>query len=72
MESVIKKKEASHLSNLQNDALLEFIHDTVWEEYRVKNNLTEDQLNELCWQHKEGTLPYILKETNKRFEDLCQ
>ena len=55
------------MSNSQNDALLESIHDTVWEEYRVKNNLTEDQLNELCWQHKEGTLPYILKETNKRF-----
>ena len=60
------------MSNFQNDALLESIHDTVWEEYRVENNLTEDQLNELCWQHKEGTLPYILKETNKRFEDLCQ
>ena len=42
------------MSNSQNDALLESIHDTVWEEYRVKNNLTEDQLNELCWQHKES------------------
>ena len=60
------------MSNYQNDALLESIHDTVWEEYRVENNLTEDQLNELCWQHEEGTLPYILKETNKRFEELSQ
>ena len=68
----MKKKGANHLSNSQNDALLESIHDTVWEEYRVKNDLTEDQLNELCWKHEEGTLPYILKETNKRFEELCQ
>ena len=60
------------MSNFQNDALLESIHDTVWEEYRVKNNLTEDQLNELCCQHEEGTLPYILKETNKRLEELSQ
>ena len=32
------------MSCLQNETILENIYDEVWEEYRLKNNLTDDQL----------------------------
>ena len=57
------------MSCLQNEALLETIHDEVWEEFRIANKLTDDQLNELCWANESGTLPEIERETNKRFQD---
>ena len=60
------------MSCLQNEALLETIHDEVWEEFRISNKLTDDQLNELCWRNQSGTLDAIERETNKRFEDMCQ
>ena len=58
------------MSTLSNEALLENIYDEVWEEFRIANNLTDDQLNELCWKNESGTLPEIERETNKRFQDL--
>ena len=60
------------MSTLVNEALLENIYDEVWEEFRISNNLTDDQLNELCFANESGTLLAIETETNKRFEDLCQ
>ena len=60
------------MSCIQNEALLETIFDEVWEEFRISNKLTDDQLNELCWANKSGTLLAIETETNKRFEDMCQ
>ena len=60
------------MSTLANEALLENIYDEVWEEFRIANKLTDDQLNELCWQNESGTLLAIETETYKRFEDLCQ
>ena len=60
------------MSCLQNEVLLETIHDEVWEEFRISNKLTDDQLNELCCANKSGTLLAIETETNKRFEDMCQ
>ena len=60
------------MSTLANAALLENIYDEVWEEFRISNKLTDDQLNELCWANKSGTLLAIETETNKRFKDLCQ
>ena len=60
------------MSCLQNEMILEQIHDEVWEEFRIANKLTDDQLNELCWANESGTLLAIETETNKRFEDLCQ
>ena len=60
------------MSNINNEALLETIHDEVWEEFRISNKLTDDQLNELCWRNQSGTLLAIETETNKRFEDLCR
>ena len=60
------------MSCLQNETLLETIYDEVWEEYRLKNNLTDDQLYTLEQNSLTGTLPEIEIETNKRFEDMCQ
>ena len=58
------------MSTLANEALLENIYDEVWEEFRISNKLTDDQLNELCWQNESGTLLAIETETIKRFQDL--
>ena len=60
------------MSVIQNEALLETIYDEVWEEYRLKNNLTDDQLYTLEQNSLTGTLPEIEIETNRRFEDMCQ
>ena len=59
------------MSCIQNETLLETIYDEVWEEYRIKNNLTSDQLYTLEQNSLTGTLPEIELETNKRFEDMC-
>ena len=60
------------MSTLANEALLENIYDEVWEEFRISNKLTDDQLNELCWANESGTLLAIETETNKRFENLSR
>ena len=60
------------MSCLQNEIILENIYDEVWEEYRLKNNLTDDQLYTLEQNSLTGTLPEIEIETNRRFEDMCQ
>ena len=60
------------MSCLQNELILENIYDEVWEEYRLKNNLTDDQLYTLEQNSLTGTIPEIEIETNKRFENLCQ
>ena len=60
------------MSCLQNETILENIYDEVWEEYRLKNNLTSDQLYTLEQNSLTGTLPEIEFETNKRFEDLAR
>ena len=59
------------MSNIHNETILENLYDEVWEEYRVKNSLTDDQLYALEQQSETGTLPEIELETNKRFNDLC-
>lgn len=60
------------MSNIHNETILENIYDEVWEEYRIKHNLTDDQLYALEQNSKTGTIPDIEIETTKRFEDLCQ
>ena len=60
------------MSCLQNETLLETIYDEVWEEYRLKNNLTDDQLYTLEQNSLTGTIPEIEIETNRRFEDLSR
>ena len=60
------------MSNIHNESILETIYDEVWEEYRVKNSLTEDQLNSLDQNSELGYLPIISDEAQRRFEDMCQ
>ena len=59
------------MSCLQNEILLETIYDEVWEEYRIKNNLTSDELYNLEQKSPTGVIRFIEDETNKRFEELC-
>ena len=65
-------QELITMSCLQNEIILENIYDEVQEEYRLKNNLTSDQLYTLEQNSLTGTLPEIEFETNKRFEDLAR
>ena len=60
------------MSNIHNEALLESIYDEVWEEYRVANCLSDDQLYALEQNSETGTIPEIVSTTEQRFEDLCQ
>ena len=60
------------MSNLNNEAILENLYDEVWEEYRIKNNLSSDQLYTLEQNSPTGVIQSIEDETNKRFEDLCR
>lgn len=60
------------MSNLNNEILLETIYDETWEDYRVKNNLTDDQLYAMEQNSDTGTIPEIEAETNKRFEGMIQ
>tara|TARA_B100000214_G_scaffold332231_1_gene273623 strand:- start:4 stop:186 length:183 start_codon:yes stop_codon:yes gene_type:complete len=59
------------MSNIHNEALLETIYDEVWEEYRINNNLTSDQLDALDQDSELGYLPEIANKAQQRFEDLC-
>ena len=59
------------MSCLQNEILLETIYDEVWEEYRIKNNLTSDELYNLEQKSPTGIIQFIEDETNKRFEEMC-
>ena len=59
------------MSCLQNEILLETIYDEIWEEYRIKNNLTSDELYALEQKSPTGVIRFIEDETNKRFEELC-
>ena len=58
------------MSCIQNETLLEQLYDEVWEEYRVANCLSDDQLYALEQSTETGTLPEIELETNRRFEEL--
>ncbi len=60
------------MSCIHNESILETIYDEVWEEYRIKNSLTDDQLNTLDQNSELGYLPIISDEAQRRFEDMCQ
>ena len=60
------------MSSLHHEALMETCHDEAWEEFRIHNKLTEDQLNELCWRQTSGTLLAIERKARQKFEDMCQ
>ena len=60
------------MSCIQNETILENLYDEVWEEYRIKNNLTSDQLDAIDQNSDLGYLPVIADEAQRRFEDLIQ
>jgi len=60
------------MSNIHNETILENLYDEVWEEYRIKNNLTEDQLLTIEQNSDTGTIPEIEIETTRRFDAMCQ
>ena len=60
------------MSCLQNEALMESCFEQAWEEFRVHNKLTDDELNELCWRQESGTLVAIERKAQQMFEDRCQ
>ena len=60
------------MSCIQNETILENLYDEVWEEYRIKNNLTSDQLDAIDQNSELGYLPEIANEAQRRFEDLIQ
>ena len=60
------------MSCINNESLIETIYDEVWEEFRLKNNLSDDQLYTLEQNSPTGVIQSIEDETNKRFDDLCQ
>ena len=59
------------MSCIQNEMILESLFDEVWEDFRVSNKLTVEDMNELC-SFSKGTNLALERETNRRFEDLCQ
>ena len=60
------------MSNIHNEILLENIYDEVWEEYRIKHNLTSDQLYALEQNADTGTIDEITVEPTRRFDAMCQ
>ena len=60
------------MSTANHEALMEMCHDEAWEEFRVHNQLTDDELNELCWRQPSGTLVAIERKAQQMFEALCQ
>lgn len=59
------------MSCIHNESILESLFDEVWEEFRVSNKLTVEDMNELC-SFSKGTNDQLEKLTMQRFEDLCQ
>ena len=62
------------MSTLHHESLMETCHDEAWENFRIHNKLTEDQLYELCWRNpdRSGTLLAIQKQAERLFEERCQ
>jgi len=60
------------MSHATNDTILENLYDEVWEEYRVKNNLTLDQMYHLEQDDKSGIMSMLGDQATKLFEDLAQ
>ena len=50
---------------------METCYDEAWEDFRISNKLTDDQLYALCEASPSGTLDAIEALANKMFEDRC-
>ena len=60
------------MSHATNDTILENLYDQVWEEYRVKNDLTLDQMYHLEQDDKSGIMSMLGDQATALFEDLAQ
>ena len=60
------------MSHATNDTILENLYDEVWEEYRVKNNLTLDQMYHLEQDENSGIMSMLGDQATTLFEDLAQ
>ena len=60
------------MSVLQNEALLETCYDEAWEDYRIQNKLTDDQLYALCEKSPTGSLDEIDASAYRKYQDLSQ
>ena len=58
------------MSCLQNENILESLFDEVWEDFRVSNKLTVEQMNELL-SFSKGTRDNLEQLTYARFEAMC-
>ena len=59
------------MSTLQNEMILENCFDEAWENFRVSNKLTVDEMTEL-FAFSQGTRLAIEITARKMFDDMCQ
>tara|TARA_B100000378_G_scaffold204818_1_gene168159 strand:- start:612 stop:788 length:177 start_codon:yes stop_codon:yes gene_type:complete len=58
------------MSVLHHESILENCFDQAWEEFRIHNKLTVEQMTEI--ENHEGVQIALNKKANKMFEDLCE
>ena len=58
------------MSVLHHESILEDCFDQAWEEFRIHNKLTVEQMQEI--ENHEGVQIALNKKANKMFEDLCE
>ena len=58
------------MSVLHHESILENCFDQAWEEFRIHNKLTVEQMTQI--ENHEGVQIALNKKANKMFEDLCQ
>ena len=58
------------MSVLHHEALLESCFDQAWEDFRVHNQLSVEQMNEL--ESHEGVQIALRRSAERMFEDMCR
>ena len=58
------------MSSLHHEALLESCFDQAWEDFRVHNQLSAEQMNEI--ESHEGVQIALSRSAERMFEDMCQ
>ena len=58
------------MSVLHHEALLETCFDQAWEDFRIHNKLTPEQMNEI--ESHEGVQIALRRSAEKMFEDMCR
>jgi len=58
------------MSVLHHESILENCFDQAWEEFRIHNKLTVEQMTQI--ENHEGVQIALNKKATKMFEDLCE